>query len=137
MATILIEDKKGVIVYSKDPLTKGNVQITDIFVTFDDNSDNYANYVAEEDTIQDAGFNIKATGNKNDSGEDEYAIPDISLKLTQPEEGSDSDPDDYESLCSSLWTEPISFRYAIDFNDSGDASDYESFPELSLLDKDD
>ena len=79
MATILVEDKKGVIVYSKDPLTKENVQITDIFVTFDDNTDNYANYVAEEDTIQDVKFNIAATGGKNDSGEDEYSITEISL----------------------------------------------------------
>lgn len=133
MQDILISDNKGVLVYSGIPLSKENTQITDIFITFDDNSDNYANYRAEEDTIKSADFSIAATGNKNDGGEDEYAITDIKVRLVAPGEDSDSDPDDYESLCNSLWTEPISFYYAVDINESGDASNYQAFPELSLL----
>jgi hypothetical protein len=79
MPEILIEDKKGILVYSSMPLSKQNTQITDVFVTFDDNSDNYANCRAEEDTIQGVELSIAATGNKNDGGEDEYAIADIKV----------------------------------------------------------
>ncbi len=133
MQDILIEDIKGILVYSGIPLSRENTQITDVFVTFDDNSDNHANYRAEEDTIQSVEFIIVATGNKNDDGADEFAITDIKVRLIAPDEDSDSDPDDYESLCNSLWTDPISFHYAVDINESGDASNYQAFPQLSLI----
>ena len=133
MQDILISDNKGVLVYPSILLSKENTQITDVFVTFDDNSDNYANYRAEEDTIKSAEFSIVATGNKDYGGEDEYAITDIKVRLVAPGEDSDSDPDDDESLCNSLWTEPISFYYSVDINESGDASNYQAFPELSLV----
>ena len=133
MQDVLIEDKKGILVYSGIPLSSANTQITDVFVTFDDNSENYVSYRAEEDTIKSAEFGIVATGNKNDGGEDEYAITDIKVRLVAPGDDSDSDLDDFESLCNSLWTEPISFYYAVDINESGDASNYQAFPVLSLL----
>ena len=137
MLGILIEDKNGVLIYSDSPLSKENTQITDIFATFDDNSDNYANYRAEEDAIESIEFDISATGKKNEAGEDEYSMTNIAMRLIAPNEDSDSDPDDYESLCNSLWTEPISFYYAVDINESGDAKNYQGFPQLSLLSEDD
>jgi hypothetical protein len=137
MSGILIEDKNGILVYSDTRLSRENTQITDIYITFDDNSDNYANYVAEEDTMQSIEFSISATGKKNDAGEDEYSITNIAIRLVEPEEGSDSYPEDYESLCNSLWTEPISFNYAVDINESGYPKNYQAFPTLSLLSGDD
>ena len=80
MQDILISDNKGVLVYSGIPLSRENTQITDIYVTFDDNSDNYSNYRAEEDTIKSAEFSIVATGNKNDGGEDDQMT--VSAKQT-------------------------------------------------------
>ena len=133
MPSILVEDKNQVLVFSGSRLSKENTQITDIFVTFDNNGDTYANYRAEEDTTKSADFEISATGNKNKAGEDEYSTTNIVIQLIPPNEESDSDPDDYQALCDSLWTEPISFFYAVDFNESGDANTYQSFPKLSLL----
>jgi len=137
MPGILIEDKNGVLIYSSSPLSKENTQITDVFITFDDNSDNYANYIAEEDTIESVEFDISATGKKNEVDEDEYSITNITMRLIAPDGDSDSDSDVYESLCSSLWTEPISFYYAVDIDESGDAKNYQGFPQLSSLPDDD
>lgn len=137
MPCILIEDKNGVLIFSDTPLSKENTQITDVFITFDDGSDNYASYRAEEDTIESVEFDITATGKKNGDGEDEYLISNIAMRLVAPDEDSDSDPDDYESLCGSLWTEPISFYFAVDIDESGDAKNYQGFPQLSLLSEDD
>jgi hypothetical protein len=137
MPGILIEDKNGVLIYSVSPLSKENTQITDVFITFDDNSDSYANYRAEEDTIESVEFDISATGKKNEVGEDEYSITNIAMRLIAPDDDSDSDQDDYESLCNSLWTEPISFCYAVDINESGDAKNYQAYPQLSSMSDDD
>ena len=133
MPGILIGDKNGVLIYSRSPLSKENTQITNIFVTFDNNSDNYPHYRAEEDTIESVEFDISSTGKKNEAGEDEYSITNIAIRLIAPDEDSNSDSDDYESLCSSLWTQPISFYYAVDINESGEAKNYQGFPDLSPL----
>ena len=78
------------------------MQITDVFVTFEGRGGNYASCRAQEDATCRVEFSIAKTGNRNDAGDDEYAINQINLRLVAPDDDSDSEPDHYESFCNSL-----------------------------------